>query len=230
MTLSRHYYRCPECGHGLVPWDQVLGLDATRQTPPAREVIARTGAVDGFAESADKLLRKLSGLRVSESTIERVTEAVGARIGEARARGEVFGEATPWKWHRDADGKTVGYVSADATGVRIQGPGGAPADGRMINVGMIYSPIPDDPSRRAQPDHPRPPWQARYVTGMSGWDGLGEPLRRQAAQDEIVVECVAGQEGEASGWVRGAMVDGMSPLIGPVPTIVEITTGPTWGG
>jgi hypothetical protein len=182
MTVSRHYYHCPDCGHGVAPWDEVLGLNATRQTPAAQEVIALAGAVDSFAESAGKLLRKLSGVVVSESTVERVTEVVGARIGDAQARGQVFGDPTRWKWHRDADGKTVGYVSADATGVRIQGPNGALADGRMINIGMIYNPIPDDRSRRAQPDHPDPPWQARYVTGMDGWGGLGEPLRRQAAQ------------------------------------------------
>jgi hypothetical protein len=182
MTLSRHYYHCEDCGRGVAPWDQVVGLDSTRQTPAAKEVIALTGAVDSFAESADKLLQKLSGLVVSESTIERVTEAVGARIAEAQAQGQVFGESKSWEWHRDADGKTVAYVSADATGVGIQGPHAAKAEGRMINVGMIYNPIPDEKPRWAQPDKRRPPWQARYITGMDGWEGLGEPLRRQAAQ------------------------------------------------
>jgi hypothetical protein len=182
MALRRHYYHCEDCGRGTVPWDQALGLDATRQTPAAREVIALTGAVDSFAASADELLHKLSGLRVSESTVERVTESAGARIGEALARGEVFGEPARWDWHADADGQTVAYVSADATGVGIQGPGGAEADGRMINVGMIYNPIPEEKARRAHPGRPRPPWQARYVTSLDGLGGLGEPLRRQGAQ------------------------------------------------
>lgn len=182
MTLRRHYYHCQDCGRGAVPWDQALGLDATRQTPAAREVIALAGAVDSFAESADKLLHKLSGLRVSESTVERVTEVVGAQIGEAQAQGEVFGEPDPWDWHKDADGKTVAYVSADATGLGIQGPGGAKADGRMINLGMIYNPIPEEKSRRAHPGRPRSRWQARYVTSLDGLDALGEPLRRQGEQ------------------------------------------------
>lgn len=182
MALRRHYYHCEDCGGGTVPWDRTLGLDATRQTPAAREVIALAGTTDSFAESADKLLHKLSGLRVSESTVERVTEAVGARIGEARGRGEVLGDPCPWDWHADADGRTVAYISADATGVGIQGPGGAKADGRMINVGMVYNPIPDDKSRWAHPERTRPAWQARYVTSLDGLDGLGEPLRRQGAQ------------------------------------------------
>lgn len=182
MKLRRHYYHCEDCGHGTVPFDHTLGLDATRQTPGAQEVIALTGTVDSFVESADKLIEKLSGFRVSESTIQRVTEAVGAEIGQALADECVFGPPTPWDWHKDADGQTVAYISADATGVKIQGPGGAKADGRMITVGMIYNPIPEDKSRWAHPNRTRPAWQARYVTSLDGLDGLGQPLRRQGAQ------------------------------------------------
>jgi hypothetical protein len=182
MTLARHYYHCEGCGTGTVPWDHTLGLGATRQTPAAREVVALAGAADSFAKAADTLLPKLSGLRVSESTVERVTEAVGTQIGRALAGGEVFGEARAWDWHTDADGKTVAYVSSDATGVRIQGPGGATADGRMTNVGMIYNPIPEDRTRWAHPSRVRPAWQARYVTSLDGLDALGEPLRRQGGQ------------------------------------------------
>jgi len=80
------------------------------------------------------------------------------------------------------ESQTVAYVSMDATGVGIQGIQGAEADGRMINVGMIYNPIPNEKERRAHPDRARPPWQARYVTGMNGLDGLAMPLRQQGAQ------------------------------------------------
>jgi hypothetical protein len=90
-------------------------LDSRRKTPAAKEVISLAGTADPFGESADKLLDKLSGVRVSESTVQRITEEAGEQIGQAQAQGEVFGEAKPWDWHRDAEGKTVAYVSADAT-------------------------------------------------------------------------------------------------------------------
>jgi hypothetical protein len=182
VTLRRHYYHCPECCHGTAPWDQTLGLDTRRQTPAAKQIIALGGTIDPFGESAQKVIRKMSGLTVSESTVRRRTEEVGAQIGGALAQGDVFGAVTPWAWHKDAEGKTVAYVAGDATGVGIQGPKGAEAEGRMINVGMIYNPIPDEPQRWANPQGKRPSWQARYATSLNGMGALGTPLRQQGGQ------------------------------------------------
>lgn len=183
VSFRRHYYHCIDCGEGATPWDQSLGLDSKRQTPAAKEIIALGGTVDPFGESADKLIKKMSALRVCESTVQRITEVVGTAIGEAQAQGELFGTSKPWEWHKDAEGNTVAYVAADATGVGIQGPNGVEAEGRMINIGMIYNPIPDERDRWADPDQTRrPPWQARYVTSLNGMAGLATPLRQQAAQ------------------------------------------------
>jgi DNA polymerase-1 len=48
--------------------------------------------------------------------------------------------------------------------------------------------------------------------------------------DEIVVECDEGQAEAASSWLKQAMLDGMAPLIDPVPVEVEVKVGRTWGG
>jgi DNA polymerase-1 len=48
--------------------------------------------------------------------------------------------------------------------------------------------------------------------------------------DEIVVECDEGQADSVSVWLKRAMLDGMSPLIDPVPVEVEVKVGRTWGG
>jgi DNA polymerase-1 len=50
------------------------------------------------------------------------------------------------------------------------------------------------------------------------------------AHDEIVIECDAGQADAAKGWLRQAMLDGMAPLIAPVPVEVEAKAGRTWAG
>jgi DNA polymerase-1 len=48
--------------------------------------------------------------------------------------------------------------------------------------------------------------------------------------DEVVVEAPADSAGVAAEWLKQAMVDGMAPLIAPVPVEVEVTVGRTWGG
>ena len=55
----------------------------------------------------------MSGLSIAESTVERTTEAIGYELGQAVEAKVIFGEARPWDWHRDAEGKTCAYVSID---------------------------------------------------------------------------------------------------------------------
>lgn len=179
FLLQRAYYHCRACGRGTVPWDEALGLSRPMLTPGAREVVCLAGAVDSFGEAADVVLKKLAGLRVSESTVERTGEAAGHDIGRRLEAGETFGAAEPWDWHTDAEGKTCAYVSLDLTGLGMQGPGGAAAEGRMAAVGMLYNPVPENPDQR-QGRVPR--FRARYVAGLGGQASLAEPMRRQAAQ------------------------------------------------
>jgi DNA polymerase-1 len=48
--------------------------------------------------------------------------------------------------------------------------------------------------------------------------------------DEIVVEADAGQAEATAAWLRQAMLDGMAPLLDPVPVEVEVKVGRTWAG
>jgi hypothetical protein len=201
VRFRRHYYHCPGCGQGVSPLDRTLGLSAADLTPAADEVVCLAGVQDSFAVAAVKVLVRLSGLRVSESTAERATEAAGARVAAAQAAGQTFGPETPWAWHKDAEGQTVAYVSADATGVGQQGPGGQAAEGRMAYVGTVYNPVPEDPARWAEPRGRRPQWQARYVAQVQPLAALAEPLRRQGGQ--------VGMD-QAERWV--ALSDGGSGL------------------
>jgi hypothetical protein len=168
VRVERAYYHCRHCHAGHCPRDGALGLAASDLSRGAAEVVALAGALGSFAEAAAKTLPKLSGLRVSESTVERVTEGTGAEVGRRLAAGQVFGPARAWAWQPDADGKTCAYVAADLTGVGMQGVGGAAADGRMAAVAMVYN--------------PGVPGQARYLATLGPLAGLGEPLRRQAGQ------------------------------------------------
>jgi hypothetical protein len=127
-------------------------------------------------------LPELSGLRLSETTVLRTTEAAGALLGEQLDQGKVLGGPTPWSWRPDADGKTCAYISLDATGVRQQACGGGAAEGRMPYVGMIYNPVPELPKDSPYAAPAGAKMQARYVAGLYSLDELSVVLRRQAGQ------------------------------------------------
>jgi hypothetical protein len=134
-------------------------------------VVSLAGLLTSFAEASTKVLPKMSGLRLSESTAERTTENAGHVLSLRRAAGAVFGPKTPWRWHTDARGQTCAYFSGDATGVGQQGPDGAAAEGRMAYVGQVFNACAD-----------RGGGDSRYLAGLYDLDELGAQLRRQAAQ------------------------------------------------
>jgi DNA polymerase-1 len=89
------------------------------------------------------------------------------------------------------------------------------------------------------------PYTHRLNTPVQGTeaDGLKTALallweRRELApgalpvlvvHDEVVVECDAGQAEAVAAWLRQAMLEGMAPLIDPVPVEVEVQIAPAWG-
>jgi hypothetical protein len=118
-----------------MPWDDRVGLTARRLSPAVERLAALCGAVADSFEKGTELLKETAGVVLSESTVQRTTEATGARIAEHLRTGRTFGGKAPWDWFRDACGRTVGYIEIDATGVRQQGPNGDAAEGRMAYVG-----------------------------------------------------------------------------------------------
>jgi hypothetical protein len=107
LPLNRAYYHCPSCGRGAIPWDEALGLSRQALTPGARELVCIAGAVDSFAEAADVVLRKLSGLRVSESTAERTSEATGHDMAAGWRLGRPSGRASRGPGTRMPRGRPV---------------------------------------------------------------------------------------------------------------------------
>jgi hypothetical protein len=183
IQCQRGYYVCHRCGKGQCPWDDEVGLTPKRLTPGAEELSALAGVVsNSFGEGAKKVLQKLTGLRLSESTVQRVTEAAGERLGEQLQQGRTFGEDHPWDWNKDASGQTCAYISLDLTGVPQQGPGGRSADGRMPYVAMVYNAVPELPDDSPYQPPPQAEQQNRYLAGLYDLHELGLQLRRQAAQ------------------------------------------------
>ena len=102
VPRQRHYYQCRPCRQGCARWDSRLGLQAAHLSPAAERVVCLTGLQSSFQEASGRALYELTGLRLSESMVERTTEATGQRVGAAQAAGP----ALAWAWHKDAEGKT----------------------------------------------------------------------------------------------------------------------------
>jgi hypothetical protein len=170
VRLERAYYHCRHCRTGHCPRDGQLRLGGDDLTAGAREAVSLAGLLTGFAEAAGKVLPKLAGLRLAESSVERAAEGAGAALGERLRAGETFGPARDWDWPEDAAGRRCAYVSVDATGVGMQGPGGQAAEGKMAYVGLIFAPGAGGPA------------VGRAQAGLRGLADLGERMRRQGAQ------------------------------------------------
>lgn len=198
IRYQRAYYYCRRCGKGLCPFDQQAGITSRGLTPATEQLATLAGAVADSFERGAELLKEMAGVRLSESTVERTTEEVGQRIEGHLKAGTLFGESVVWDWHPDAKGRSVAYISIDATGTRQQGKNGAKAEGRMAYVAAVYNP---QPVQWLRPPGKAPPLQTRYLSGLYGLDQIGLLLRRQAAQ--------VGME-QAEVWV--ALTDGGSGL------------------
>lgn len=182
LTLQRAYYYCHRCG-GNCPWDETVGLTPKRLTPGTEELTTLAGTTgESFQEAATKLLPRMASIRLSESTVQRTSEAAGHRLRERLQQNKTLGGPTPWTWHKDARGKTCAYVSIDATAVRQQGRGGQAADGRMPYVAMVFNPVPDLPVGHPHRLPATVSLQARYLSGLYTLEELGRLLRRQAGQ------------------------------------------------
>jgi hypothetical protein len=176
IRYHRAYYLCRLCGKGLFPFDRDAGLTTRDLTPALERVTTLAGAVADSFEKGAELLEEMAGVKLSESTVERTTEGAGARLADAVAADATFGPRVDWPWHKDYDGKRCAYVELDATGVRQQGAGGGPAEGRMAYVGMVCNPTPEWP----WPDEKPQPMQARYLSGMYPLDEFTPLLRTPA--------------------------------------------------
>jgi hypothetical protein len=178
VRYRRAYYLCRTCGKGLFPFDRTAGMTTRDLTPALERVATLAGTVADSFEKGAALLEEMAGVRVSESSVERTTEDAGRRLAELVADDVPLGPGMDWSWPKDYEGKTCAYVELDATGVRQQGVGGGPAEGRMAYVGMVCNPSPEWP----WPDEEPQPMQARYLAGLYRLAEFAPRLRTPAGR------------------------------------------------
>jgi hypothetical protein len=135
VSVRRAYYHCAECGRGVLPRDDELGVARASLSPGLRRMTARAAAVVPFATAAG-LLTELAGIRLPTKRIERAAEADGTAAADriaaeataiARRRVAVLPPSTPLpdKLYLAVDGTGVPMVPAATTD-----RAGKAADGR----------------------------------------------------------------------------------------------------
>lgn len=203
ICYQRCYYYCRRCGKGQCPFDDHAGIPTQQLTPAVERLASLAGAVGASFEKGAELLHEMSGVSLSESTIERTTEDVGSRIAAVLAAGTTFGPRVEWPWGVDVKGRTVAYASIDATGTRQQGVGGRKAEARMAYVGCIFNPPPLKSDVQPIANVKRETLRARYLSGLYVLPDMGPLMRRMANR--------VGME-KAEVWI--ALTDGGAGLEG----------------
>ena len=83
VTLTRAWYHCAACGHGLAPRDAELGVAGEGMSPGLAAMNDRAAAAVPFAQAAAGLLEDLAGVRLTVKRVERAAEASGAAVAAA---------------------------------------------------------------------------------------------------------------------------------------------------
>jgi len=115
IKVRRAYYHCPDCGASVAPYDVASGLGSEQLSPGLAKACCTLGVDDSFEQSSRKL-EELFGQQVSDSTVERVVQAVGSVASRQQDQQlENFSlsrqfpepEVTPERLYVAADGTTV---------------------------------------------------------------------------------------------------------------------------
>jgi hypothetical protein len=120
VTLTRAWYHCAACGHGLAPRDADLGVAGASMSPGLAAMNDRAAAAVPFKEAAG-LLEDLAGIRETAKRVERASEASGAGLaaaGRERARLIAARKLVPLPPSPLPDKL---YAAIDGTGVPVTG-------------------------------------------------------------------------------------------------------------
>ena len=141
VRVRRAYYRGSRCPQGFIPYDDAVGLrDEVR--PGFRPRVCLAGTLAPFAEAGAEVLKRLCGVRLSASTVRRVTEGEGERLRAQLKDGRmVKPEPAEPKWTRPPETQApTAYVGLDAFRVPMHGGCGAKVEHRMLYTAVLYSP------------------------------------------------------------------------------------------
>jgi hypothetical protein len=117
LTYWRAYYHCKRCGRSCCPFDQAQGLGSCQCSVVLAQQASVLAVHDPFSSSAE-LLRRLTGQRLSDRTINRLVKRVGRQAGE-QERQRALAMAT-WTAPTALVRPKRLYVAVDGTTVHLE--------------------------------------------------------------------------------------------------------------
>ena len=147
VTLTRAWYHCAACRHGLAPRDAELGVEGASMSPGLAAMNGLAAAAGPFAGAA-RLLEDLAGVRLTVKRVERGAEASGTAVaaaGRDRAALITARKLVPLPPSPLPDKL---YAAIDGTGVPMTGKETAGRDGkgedgrartREVKLGVFFT-------------------------------------------------------------------------------------------
>jgi hypothetical protein len=147
VTLTRAWYHCAACGHGLAPRDAGLGVAGASMSPGLRAMNDQAAVAGPFAGAA-RLLEGLAGVRLTVKRVERAAEASGAaQAAAARGRAAMITarklvplppSPLPDKLYAAIDGTGVPVTARETAGRDGKGEDGR-ARTREVKLGVFFT-------------------------------------------------------------------------------------------
>lgn len=144
IDLSRPYYLCSSCHHGLAPLDRQLGVCAGGISAGLAEILALVGAQFPF-EEAVALIDKLTLVKVSPNLSQQATEALGQVIEqqEQQAISEAWDVRHPTLPDPPPTAPERLYISMDGTTFNSRED-----EWKEVKLGAVYTTITLAPKKR----------------------------------------------------------------------------------
>jgi len=147
VTVTRAWYHCAECGHGLAPRDAGLGVAGASMSPGLDAMNDIAAAAVPFARAAS-LLEDLAGVRLTAKRAERAAEASGtavaaagrdlARLTAARKLVPLPPSPLPDKLYAAIDGTGVPVTARETAGRKGKGEDGR-ARTREVKLAVFFT-------------------------------------------------------------------------------------------
>ena len=147
VTVTRAWYHCAACGHGLAPRDAELGVAGASLSPGLAAMNDRAAAAGPFAGAA-RLLEDLAGVRLTAKRVERAAEASGAAqaaavrdraaLTAARRLVPLPPSPLPDKLYAVIDGTGVPMTSKETAGREGKGEDGR-ARTREVKLAVFFT-------------------------------------------------------------------------------------------